>query len=458
VRRTDHVVVVDGGWLDVLDGSGTCRPVGPQPLFVGRGAHCGLSLAGDLEVSALHLRVHVTADGRTVLRDLGSTNGTLVDAVRVRAGHEVELTMQHEIVVGDTRLRFRPGGHSEVALSEGARFGQLVGSSTVMRALFAQLERVADTNASVLILGETGCGKDRVAQSIHESSSRRHRRPVTLNCGALPESLLAGQLFGHVRGSFTGAERDHSGYLFDADGSTLFLDELGEMSLDAQRMLLRVIQNKEAAPLGSKDPPSPIDVRYICATNADIHDRINRGTFREDLFYRIADEIVEVPPVRARPDDLPLLVSDILEDEAPGLTLDEHAHRRLVAHSWPGNVRELRSVLLRAVRQCTGKQVLAQHISIPSPPPRSEPAGAQLDGNFEALVETMKREYILSMARKHQGNVTHIAGESGMSLPTVRKYLQQYAPPASAHATARDPGLASPGWLRRVAPGRRSPS
>ena len=232
----------------------------------------------------------------------------------------------------------------------------MLGNSAAMQRVSKAVVSAARTSAKVLILGETGVGKDVVARAIHANSSRHRQRFVALNCSGIPETLLESELFGHTRGSFTGAERDRTGLLEHAHGGTLFLDELGEMSLRMQATLLRFLETGEVQRVGAAAGTTRCDVRVIAATNRDLRQRIAEGAFREDLFYRLNVIQIHVPPLRDRGDDIMLLVNHFLAEAAMthGLaqpTVTPDAAQLLVAHAWPGNVRELRNVAERLVLQ-----------------------------------------------------------------------------------------------------------
>ena len=252
-------------------------------------------------------------------------------------------------------------------------YSRIVGDSAAMRSVFSLLDRVIETSVPVLIRGESGTGKELVARAIHESGGRKGGPWVSVNCGALPEALLESELFGHVRGAFTGADRDREGLLVRGQGGTVFLDELGEMSPAMQVKLLRVLQEREVQPVGS-NRVIPIDCRFVCATNRDLVKRIAEGVFREDLYYRVAVIEVVLPSLRERAEDIPLLASALLERigkrvgrEPPRLT--QPALRKLMEHDWPGNVRQLENVLTKAVVLCEGDRVGPAQLGFANPPP-----------------------------------------------------------------------------------------
>jgi len=233
--------------------------------------------------------------------------------------------------------------------------GSMVGKSAVMQALFQLIETIAPTTATVLITGDTGTGKEMVARAIHQTSPRHRARFVAINCSSIPETLLDAELFGHARGAFTGAVSTRSGRIEQADGGTLFLDEVGTMPMALQMKLLRVLQEREFERLGD-NRTIKVDVRIVAATNADLQKMVKEGTFREDLFYRLNVVTMHLPPLRDRPEDVPLLVKHFLETRgADSTVVSQEAMRRLMAYNWPGNVRQLENAIERAVAMLAGR-------------------------------------------------------------------------------------------------------
>ena len=246
--------------------------------------------------------------------------------------------------------------HVQAQLEEKYQFGGIVGRSRPMKALVQQLETVARSSSTILVTGETGTGKEVVARSIHYNSPRRANRFVTLNCSAIPETLLEAELFGHVRGAFTGAVGTRQGRFEQAHKGTLFLDEVGTMSVGLQMKLLRALQEREFERVGDNQTIK-VDVRVIAATNSDLARMVAEGSFREDLYYRLNVIPIELPPLRDRPDDIPPLVKHFLEKFSPDteMHLSQDAIRRLMAYGWPGNVRQLENAIERAVALSGGR-------------------------------------------------------------------------------------------------------
>jgi transcriptional regulator with GAF, ATPase, and Fis domain len=247
-------------------------------------------------------------------------------------------------------------------------FGEIVGQSSAMQQVFRSIERVAQTDSTVLLLGETGTGKELIARAIHRLSRRRDAVMVKVNCGALPSTLAESELFGHERGAFTGAVQQKRGRFELANNGTIFLDEVGELSLDVQVKLLRVLQEQELERLGSTRP-TKVNIRVIAATNRELQNEVENGTFRSDLFYRLNIFPIHVPPLRERKEDVPLLAAHFVSDFARrmGKNVDRigsAAAARLAAYRWPGNVRELANVMERAVILCEGSVIQDEHVGV----------------------------------------------------------------------------------------------
>lgn len=320
-----------------------------KPLFtVGKDEGTDLVLK-DPTVSREHFVIEQQG-GAFVIRDQQSTNGTWIDQFRIR---EAYLRPGIVLRAGEVQLRFEPlFKRVDVAPSSGERFGSLVGRSVRMRQIFALLERVSKTEATVVILGETGSGKSAVARAIHEASPRRGAPFVTVDCGAIAENLIESELFGHEKGSFTGATRTRQGALEQAQGGTLFIDELADLRLDLQPRLLRVLEEREVRRVGSNEPIK-LDVRIIAASRKDLWREVEAGRFREDLYFRLAVFAIPLAPLRERREDIALLAEEFARTLKGGekvlrrFTPDVLA--RLMAHPFYGNVRELRNVIERSI-------------------------------------------------------------------------------------------------------------
>ncbi len=318
-------------------------------LVVGSADTADLVLRDDA-VSRFQCEITV-ADGRVLLKDLESRNGTFVDHVRIIAA---ELVHGARLTLGQTELRFelKPDVVG-VPLADSGSFGAMVGSSIVMRRVFSLLARAATSDATVLIVGETGTGKEVAAESIHRESARRHCPFVVCDCSAIPSELLEAELFGHEKGAFTGAHQARQGLFEIAQGGTLFLDEIGELSLTLQPKLLRALERKEVRRVGGNDYRT-VDVRVVAATNRDLKAEVNQRRFRSDLYYRLAVLEIALPPLRDRPEDLPALLEHLLAAAGAADTIRHDLTApafvtELSRHGWPGNVRELRNYVERCL-------------------------------------------------------------------------------------------------------------
>jgi DNA-binding NtrC family response regulator len=288
-------------------------------------------------------------------------------------------------------------------------------------------ETVAPTDSTVLITGESGTGKEVLARYIHRLSERAEGPFISINCGALPESLLESELFGHVKGAFTGAVKDKDGLLVAARGGTFFLDEIGEMSPALQVKLLRTLQEREVVPVGATSPLET-DVRVIAATNRDLEHEMRRGTFRSDLYYRLNVISLHIPPLRERADDVPLLVDHFLArfgDDGETRAIEDEARDRLAGYDWPGNVRELENALERAAVLAGAKPIALDHLParVVDPPPQSFVADRAADN---PTLEAIERAYVLWVLQAEGGNKAKAAEVLGIDPSTLYRKLNRY--------------------------------
>jgi two-component system response regulator GlrR len=374
----------------------------------------------DPTVSKLHADVDPRDDGIWV-RDLGSRNGTYVEGILVRDGCVPEggnvrvgstlLTLQREPVAADVDLW--PDDH----------FGSLIGRSNVMRELFATLARVAPTDASVLIQGETGTGKELVAREIHERSLRATGPLVVVDCAALPETLLESELFGHARGAFTGAVAAREGAIESAEGGTVFLDEIGEVPLAVQPKLLRVLEARTVRRLGETQH-RPVDVRFVAATHRNLRTMVNAGAFREDLYFRLSVLPVVVPPLRERVDDIPPLVEAFLAAQGAGWP-DGTVVGELMERSWLGNVRELRSFVERAL--VFGPKKALTMTGDPTGQRQTSPAvDKPLKEAREAWMDQFEREYLRQLLERHGRNVAAASQAAGVHRTYLYRLIMKH--------------------------------
>jgi DNA-binding NtrC family response regulator len=403
-------------------------PVGPEPRIIGRRPGCHLVL-DDRRVSATHCEVVATERGVRV-RDLGSSNGTYLGEYRIV---EALLTKPCTLRCGDTRLEFHPSkGVERLAASKSEKFGPLVGATPVMRALFERLRMLAPTTVSVLVEGQTGTGKELVAQAIHEKSDRAAKPFVVVDCGAIPAGLAEATLFGHEKGAFTGAMSRRLSPFVEASGGTIFLDELGELPLDVQPKLLRVLAEQRVKSVGAS-AYAPVNVRVIAATRRDLLEEINKGAFRDDLYFRIAQERITVPSLAERTDDLAPLVQRLME-VAGRLTaykrITPESFDRLERHDWPGNVRELRNLVSVALAYVKGGPIdLGAHLSARA---ASESKAASkglarridIHRNYAQSRGEHDRLYFKALYDDTKGNLSEMARRADISRETVRIYLR----------------------------------
>ncbi len=297
----------------------------------------------------------------------------------------------------------------------------VVAQSEAMRIVFRQARKVAATEATVLVMGESGAGKEIIARYIHESSGRADKALVTLDCSALPENLIEAELFGHERGAYTGADTAREGRFAQADGATLFLDEVGEMPLALQPKLLRVLESGAFRPVGGQRDKQ-VDVRVIAATNRDIEEEVKAGTFREDLFYRLNVFPITVPPLREHPEDIPALAAHFLKPHRKQLA--PAAERLLMAHDWPGNVRELRNVLERAAILADGARILPEVLP---PTLRTVSPKAKRNSVLIGDMAAIERQAIFEALEKTGNNKTQAAKLLGISRRSLIYKLRAYA-------------------------------
>lgn len=304
----------------------------------------------------------------------------------------------------------------------------IVYQSEVMGSLMKMIDRVAPSNANILVLGESGTGKELIARSIHERSGRKNKAFVAINCGALRETLLESELFGHEKGSFTGAYTRKIGLAEAANGGTLFLDEIGELDPAIQAKLLRFIQEGEIYRVGGKDPIK-VDIRLICATNRELDQEVMRGNFREDLFYRINTIVVSAPPLRRRKEDIPALISHFLNNSQHsylnrGRSVNEEAMKALVRYDWPGNIRELQNVCERLQILSEGHMIMLN--DIPENIRNGETEKDVLEYDPQLTLHDLEKRYILKALAHFGGNKTQAANNLGITIKTLYNKLHEY--------------------------------
>ena len=358
-------------------------------------------------------------DGYRIV-DLSSSNGTFLGALRLA---DVTIVEPVTLQLGTTSVRIVPAtAEAEVPASTRTSFGSVLGRSVAMRELFEQLDAVAKSDCSVLIDGDTGVGKEQVAESLHSESERRAGPFVVVDCGALLGDLMESELFGHAKGAFTGADGERRGLLAQADGGTLFLDEVGELPLPLQAKLLGVLERRRVTPLG-ESTSRPIDVRVIAATHRNLARDVNEGRFRADLFFRLAVVRLHVPALRQRLDDIPMLVEAFLSelrqregDHIPA-QLSALELARLSAQPWAGNVRELRNAVERAALKLGGRNAPAD-----ADADRPEPFMKARD----QYVDDFERRYLTDILERCDANVSEAARQAGVDRRNFQRLLRRH--------------------------------
>ena len=417
------------GTISLPNKPGSAIAVTSEAVLLGRHEDCQLVL-DDPRVSSMHAELVATEQG-VRLRDKGSKNGTFVGGVRVG---EVFLTSRTSFRLAATEVLFEPATREAVPVAQFGKFGPLVGETAAMRALFDRLRRVAATELTVLIGGETGTGKELVARAIHQASPRKSGPFVVVDCGSIPPTLAEATLFGHEKGAFTGAIDRRVSPFAEADGGTIFLDELGELPLDLQPKLLRALAERRIKAVGS-NTYRPVNVRVVAATRRDLVREVNEGIFRSDLFFRVAEVRVDLPALRARLDDIPVLVRNMLVDlgapDAFGRVPPE-ALQQLQRYDWPGNVRELRNAVTAALALSDegGSVDIDAHLGslvLPMPPPAPSPNGSPTfrDAKQDVL-NRFERDYFSRLHQETGGNVSEMARRADIERAHVRMYLRRH--------------------------------
>ena len=416
--------------LVVIKGSqrGTEFVIASDVIRIGKAPENDLALA-DETVSRVHFEIVRDAKGYLV-RDLRSTNGTFLDGAEVK---EAYLRAGSVVAVGGTELKFTPFEERiEILPSEKEALGEMVGKSPAMREIFGLIERIAPTDATVLIEGETGTGKDMIARTLHQLSPRADKPFIVVDCGAVAGTLIESELFGHEKGAFTGAVSARQGAFELASGGTVFLDELGELSLDLQPKLLRVLEQRELRRVGGTKTLK-VDLRVIAATRKDLRSEVEKGKFREDLYFRLNVVPITAPALRERREDIPLLIDHMFAKLAPGSTaLTDSTRAALMAHDWPGNVRELRNVIERALALGTDPGMLVSPLGPEAAATTVAQAALEFEPNLsfretkEKWNELFERRYLTWLIKRADGNISKAARDADMDRKYLHKLLRKY--------------------------------
>jgi two-component system, NtrC family, nitrogen regulation response regulator GlnG len=405
-----------------------------ERYIVGKSPTCELPVT-DALVSRQHLRLDVGPSGVTI-SDLASRNGSFFQGARFET---IVVSAGASVVIGETELMVTAeGAKYDLAPSDVTRFGDLIGTSVAMRRVFALLERVAPSDSAVLLQGETGSGKELAAEAIHRASGRREGPFVVCDLAASAPTLIESELFGHVKGAFTGADRDRDGSFRQAEGGTIFLDEIGELDLSLQPRLLRALERKQVKPVGAS-AYRPTNVRLITATNRDLAAEVRAGRFRKDLYHRLAVMRIELPPLRERPEDVPPLVELFLERAAAsGLgaipKVPPATMAALAAHDWPGNVRELHNVLERAMLIASGPSGLTPLLLGLESATEGTSGASKIDVDAgltfkeakDRLIGAWEREYLVAILEKAGRNVSLAARRAGMARVYLHELMKKH--------------------------------
>lgn len=435
-RDRGHTVVIDDRAqirlqrckLVLMTGAnkGTEYELTSNHVTIGTGVDCDIRIQ-DSTVSQQHFSI-LRDEQSYLLRDLGSTNGTFLDNSRIK---EAYLRPGSLIRAGEIYCRFEPVYERiELVPSDSTELAGLLGKSLRMREIFTVLEKVAATEATILLQGETGTGKGAVARAIHQKSARSAGPFVVFDCGAIAPTLVESELFGHERGAFTGAVQQRRGALELANGGTLFIDELSDLALELQPKLLRALEDREFTRVGS-NKPTRVDCRVIAATQRDLWDEVTAGRFREDLYFRLAVVTIPLPALRERREDIPLLVDQFLKEfGAKKRSFEElgpELQSKFLSHAWPGNIRELRNTIER-VGVMDGSDPFSQRQSDSETGGPSKNTGATgFDVNYESpfkdakeiVVSAFEKEYLKRLLARTQNNIAKAAREADID----RKYL-----------------------------------
>jgi DNA-binding NtrC family response regulator len=414
--------------LVILSGpdAGRNQSLVPGHYKIGTESSCDIVLK-DRTISRHHLTLEVEEHG-VLARDMGSRNGSFCEGMRF---NELAVRFGAVLKLGTTELKIVPESSRERVIppSERTSFGSLVGASRKMREVFTVMERLSAGDSDVLIQGETGTGKEGCAEGIHAASKRNKGPFVIVDLAGIAPSLIESELFGHVKGAFTGAQNDRAGAFERANGGTVFLDEVGELPAEIQPRLLRALERRQVKRVGANDYRT-VDVRVVAATHVELEEAVKAGKFREDLFHRLAVLRVTLPPLRERLEDIPLLVDTVLERmKKPPSVLSDQTRALLAQYPWPGNVRELRNVVERVVS--LGEEALPDIPTEPGVPGHAgAPVPPELELPFkeakERIIEGFERDYLKGLLERCGGNISKAAREAGIARLYVRKLLKKY--------------------------------
>lgn len=427
LTETASTFVIRRGKLVVISGPDKGREivVGQQDITIGKKKDNKFILT-DTSISRHHVLVKETHGG-FLLKDLKSTNGTFLNDVKI---HEAYLKFGTIIKIGHSKIKFIPYDDSIKSYpSEKPNFGDCYSDSFQMRNIFTMLERIAKTDATIILEGETGTGKELLARAIHKNSSRSKKPFLVLDCSAIAKNLIESELFGHEKGAFTGANTSRKGVFEEANFGTVFIDEIGELSQELQPRLLRVLENRELKRVGGNRIVK-INVRVIAATNRNLADEVKHNRFREDLYFRLSVLRIHIPPLRERKDDITPITKQLIKSLAKDYEL--HTPPKILSstldilrsHDWPGNIRELKNVLNRAMAMGNNKEIKPADLLLTSSyNKQTDPMKTPLAG---LSLEEVEKIAILATLKKHKGNKTKAAKDLGIAYSTLYEKMKKF--------------------------------
>lgn len=442
-KATEHTLIKKKATILILSGpqQGKEIIIESTPFSIGSSDSCDLQLQ-DTAVSRKHCIIN--SDGHTFsIQDTNSTNGSFLCELRIMHAY---LTPGSELRLGNTRLLFSPALElADIPLSQNNHFGSAIGASDAMRRIFYLAESYAPTDATIMLTGETGTGKEIFAEEIHKHSKRANKPFVVIDCTSISRDIVESELFGHIKGAFTGATSDRPGAFESADGGTVFLDEIGELPQELQPKLLRVLEKREIKRVGSNEVRK-IDVRIICATNRNIQKEINDGNFREDLYYRLSVVNIELPPLREHKEDIPLLAETFMNRLHNANAHDEiqdfdNAMKALMRYDWPGNIRELRNLVDRAyyniqkpvdILKCQQGDIFLKQTSNAQKSNEENSSSNSVDttkpfkDEKNRLIDDFERQYIKELLARNNGNVSKSAREADIERAYLQRLIKKY--------------------------------
>lgn len=416
--------------FDVIGEKGKSFIISSRKVLIGSSPSASLRLQYPT-VSKIHCEICFNEDNQITIKDLGSTNGTFLNSARIK---EAYLSNNDVLRLGNVELKTTfLDEEYRVDLYPKTEYFGITGRSLSMREIFSKVEQVSDTDIPILIEGETGTGKELLAEAIHARSKRSEKKFIVCDLSTVPENLIASELFGHEKGAFTGADSQRIGLIEEANGGTVFLDEIAELRQESQNSLLRVLEKKEIRRLGSNKTVQ-VDVRFIAATSRKIDELVEQGAFRQDLFFRIAIFRIKIPPLRERKEDIPLLINSFLRTHTDTyVQLSEYFSKNMkviLDYSWPGNVRELKNTVERVANIYKASKLLPE-IPMLAPNSNSNPnIYVNTEKDFKEgkkeIIENFEERYISEILKKSKGNISEAARLAKIDRKYMERLIKKY--------------------------------